>query len=122
MGRKHTRYAARKSPPSVAVARSSKAVGRVACAENFSEHLLASLNSGIRGAEDCRHHSTWRIGSFRKNQPVTVVGHQDTGVYPASGLARVLAQPIAIKTVIFIRVKARLSVFTATDDVRRDVW
>ena len=50
-----------------------------------------------------------------------MVGHENVGVNVAAALVGVLPQPVEIKAVIFIRIKARLPVVAPLDDVQWDV-
>lgn len=50
-----------------------------------------------------------------------MVGHENVGVNVAASLVGVLAQPVEIKAVIVIRIKAGLAVVASLDDVLRDV-
>ena len=50
-----------------------------------------------------------------------MVGHENVGVNVAASLVGVLPQPVEIKALIFIRIKANLPVVAPLDDVQRDV-
>ena len=50
-----------------------------------------------------------------------MVGHENVGVNVAAALVGVLPQPVEIKAVVFIRIKARLPVVAPLDNVKRDV-
>ncbi len=51
-----------------------------------------------------------------------MVGHQYVCMNAAPGLARILAQPVQIKTIVFVGEKAGLAVVAPLDQVHRYVW